>query len=235
MKFREALILAGGIGSRLKTVVPDRPKPMAEINGRPFIEYVLDDLIEKGVQRVILSVGYKHESILLHFGKSYRNLELVYAIESQPLGTGGGVANALRYASSDLLFVINGDTYFPVSLVEMEEKFLKTHADILIALCQVSHAGRYGSIYTDEKGRILLFREKQEESGIALINGGIYLMKRDLLEKYAFPDSFSFEKDFLEKYTGKLRIFGMISYERFIDIGVPESYELAKSYFRNQS
>jgi D-glycero-alpha-D-manno-heptose 1-phosphate guanylyltransferase len=234
MSIYEAVILAGGIGSRLKTVVHDRPKPMAEINGRPFLEYQLDYLVGQGITRAILSVGYKYESILQYFGNGYKTMELHYAIEDQPLGTGGGILNALRFAISDTLFIVNGDTFFPVSFSEMKKNFTLKNADLLIALHQVSNAGRYGTILTDRNRRILQFREKSDEDRAGLINGGIYLMKGELLLNRTFPMVFSFEKDFLEKYSGEMQFYGRVFENEFLDIGVPESYEQAKlSFFKN--
>ncbi len=225
---REAIILAGGMGSRLKSVVADRPKPMAEINGRPFLEYLLDYLIGQGITRIILSVGYKHDVIQTHFKGEYRNVPLIYAVEEQPLGTGGGIRNALRYTLSEEAFMINGDTYFPVSLDEMSRVFTGTRADLVMALHPVEESDRYGTIETDENGRIIAFREKSSHRATALINGGIYLMKKELLLNRFFPESFSFETGFLEKYTNALYFAGIIFENGFIDIGIPESYRHAQ-------
>ena len=234
MKTREAIILAGGFGTRLKTVVPDRPKPMAVINGRPFLEYLLDYTISQGVTKCILSVGFRHEMIMQHFGNSYKGIELQYAVEDKPLGTGGGIRNALRFVTNETLFIINGDTFFRISLPEMEIEFAKFQADMVIALYQPKDDRRYGSVLTDSQGRIIDFCEKKEVAGNSLINGGIYFLKRDIFSGFDFPEVFSMEKDFLEKNTNILKMYGKPFNTDFIDIGIPETFQQASLFFGNE-
>jgi D-glycero-alpha-D-manno-heptose 1-phosphate guanylyltransferase len=234
MKTREAIILAGGFGTRLKTVVPDRPKPMAEINGRPFLEYLLDYIISQGVTKCILSVGFRHEMIMQHFGNSYNGVELKYAVEDKPLGTGGGILNALRFVTHETLFIINGDTFFRISLPAMEMEFAKYQADMVIALYHPKDDRRYGSVLTDSQGRIIHFCEKKEVPGNSLINGGIYLIKRDIFSGFDFPEVFSMEKDFLEKNTNILKMYGKPFNTDFIDIGIPETFQQASLFFGNE-
>jgi D-glycero-alpha-D-manno-heptose 1-phosphate guanylyltransferase len=234
MLTREAIILAGGFGTRLQTVVPDRPKPMAEINGRPFLEYLLDYIISQGVTSCVLSVGFRHEMIMQHFGNSYKGAELLYAIEDKPLGTGGGILNALRFVTSGTLFIINGDTFFRISFPEMEKEFNKNHADMVLALYKVRDGHRYGSVLINRDGRVLKFSEKKDKAGDSLINGGIYLMKRDILSGIDFPEVFSMEKDFLEKSTATLKIYGKPFDNDFIDIGIPETYQQAPFFFGHE-
>jgi D-glycero-alpha-D-manno-heptose 1-phosphate guanylyltransferase len=231
---REAIILAGGFGTRLKTVVPDRPKPMAEINGRPFLEYLLDYIISQGIQRCILSVGFRYEMIMQHFGNCYKGAELRYAIEDKPLGTGGGIMNALGFVTDRTIFIINGDTFFRISLPEMEEEFHNKQADMVLALRKVSDEHRYGSVLTNRDGRILKFREKTNEAGDLLINGGVYLMKREIFSGIDLPGMFSMEKDFLEKNTDTVKIYGKSFDSDFIDIGIPETYQQAPFFFRHE-
>jgi D-glycero-alpha-D-manno-heptose 1-phosphate guanylyltransferase len=234
MLTREAIILAGGFGTRLKTVVPDRPKPMAEINGRPFLEYLLDYIISQGITRCVLSVGFRHEMIMQHFGDCYKSAELVYAVEDKPLGTGGGILNALRFVKDGTCFIINGDTFFRISFPEMEKEFNKNHADLVLALYKVRDEHRYGSVVTNSAGRILKFREKTEYSGDSLINGGIYLVKNSIFSGIDVPDAFSMEKDFLEKRTESLRMYGKPFDSDFIDIGIPETYQQAPFFFGHE-
>jgi D-glycero-alpha-D-manno-heptose 1-phosphate guanylyltransferase len=234
MKTREAIILAGGFGTRLKTVVPDRPKPMAVIHGRPFLEYLLDYTISQGVTKCILSVGFMHEMIMQHFGNSFKGVELLYAVEDKPLGTGGGIRNALPFVTNETLFIINGDTFFRISLPEMEMVFAKYQADMVIALYHPQDDRRYGSVLTNSQGRIIHFCEKKEVVGNSLINGGIYFMKRDIFSGFDFPEVFSMEKDFLEKSSTILKIYGKPFDTDFIDIGIPESYQRAASFFGNE-
>jgi D-glycero-alpha-D-manno-heptose 1-phosphate guanylyltransferase len=234
MKTREAIILAGGFGTRLKTVVPDRPKPMAEINGRPFLEYLLDYIISQNVNRCILSVGFRHEMIMQYFGNSYKDAELVYAVEDKPLGTGGGILNALRLVTAETVFIINGDTFFRISLPEMEKEINNKQADMVLALYKVRDEHRYGTVVTNRDGRILKFREKTDEAGASLINGGIYLMKSNIFCGIDFPETFSMEKDFLEKNTDTMKIYGKPFDSDFIDIGIPETYQQAHFFFGHE-
>jgi D-glycero-alpha-D-manno-heptose 1-phosphate guanylyltransferase len=234
MKTREAVVLAGGFGTRLNAVVPDRPKPMAEINGRPFLEYLFDFLMKQGIEKIILSVGYRSEMISGYFGNRYQNLTLCYAAETSPLGTGGGIRFALSQITGDKVFIINGDTFFRISLPRMEEEFHRKKADILLALHPVNNPDRYGVIGLQEKGRVHTFREKGQSTGPSLVNGGIYLMKSGIFSGFDLPPAFSLEKDFLEINAGMLRIFGIPFDNDFIDIGIPETYHEASLFFRNE-
>lgn len=231
MIIREAAILAGGMGTRLKSLVDDRPKPMALINGRPFLEYLIDWLITQGINRIIISAGYRHEIITGHFGSRYKSADILYAIEDEPLGTGGGLRLALRMAQSDTLLIVNGDTYFAANLTMLTDKFLEENADMVIALQPVDSGARYGSITLGENGRIQSFAEKSSTNEPAIINGGVYLMKRTLLENRNLPEVFSLEKDFLEKNARALKFFGLIFSEDFLDIGIPETYLAAGDFF----
>jgi D-glycero-alpha-D-manno-heptose 1-phosphate guanylyltransferase len=232
---REAIILAGGLGSRLRSVLSDRPKPMADINGRPFMEYLADHLILQGIDRIILAAGYMAGIIQSHFGNRYGKAEIVYAIEEKPLGTGGGLKNALPLVKGDRVFVVNGDTYFGIPFREMEELFVKKQADVLIALCHADDQTRYGSVWTDPEGRVLKFTEKKDRKGPSLVNGGVYLMKKGIFNGLDLPEIFSFEKDFLEKNAAGTRIFGKLFPAEFIDIGIPETLRYAGFFFRQKN
>lgn len=232
MKVTEAVVLAGGMGTRLRTIVADRPKPMAEIHGKPFLEYLLDYLVELDIRKTILSVGYMHETIVKHFGRRYRNIELDYAIETTPLGTGGGLRHALFKTSSEVLFVFNGDTYFRVEPDRMISMMEEQDADVVLALRSVADSWRYGTIATGTDSRIVRFSEKGEHHGPALINGGIYLLKRRTIAEAEFPESFSLETGFFEKKVSELRFFGIPFTGKFIDIGIPETYTAAGNILR---
>jgi D-glycero-alpha-D-manno-heptose 1-phosphate guanylyltransferase len=228
---KEAIVLAGGLGTRLKSVVQDVPKPMALVNGRPFLEYILNFLNKNGIEKVILSVGYKKEQIINHFKDKYLNLNIKYAIEDKPLGTGGAIINALTFIESDKFFIINGDTLFDINLEQMFSFFESLNdIDLLIALKKLENAKRYGKVIIDNNYRIIDFIEKGELSK-GLINGGIYLLKKRIFENISFPTVFSFEKDFLEKYYNQLNFYGLPFNNYFIDIGVPEDYKRAQIEF----
>lgn len=224
----EAVVLAGGLGTRLRSVVSTKPKPMADINGRPFLEYVLDYLKEQDITRVVLAVGYKHELISEHFSNAYKGLQISYSIEHEPLGTGGAIFKALELVISDDVYVLNGDTLFMVDLARMYEFHISKKSLLTIALKQIEKSDRYGNVFLDSNQRILSFQEKQSYSTTQLINGGVYLINKNLFSKIDLPRKFSFEKDFLERYCGELEFYGFISSAYFIDIGVPEDYERAK-------
>ncbi len=234
MTVDEAIILAGGKGTRLNAVVPDRPKPMAVINGRPFLEYLLDFLLAQGIEKVILSVGFRSEMIISHFGSRYKNAALSYAEETSPLGTGGGIRNALTRVSGKKVFIVNGDTFFRIPLPLMVEEFDRKGAEILLALHPVSTPERYGVVSMHENGSIASFSEKPRESGPSLVNGGIYLMGTGIFNRFDLPPAFSLEKDFLGKNSGKIRIFGLSFDHDFIDIGIPETYRQASTFFGNE-
>lgn len=142
----EAIILAGGLGSRLQGVVKDIPKPMATINDKPFLQYLLDYLNKYKIKRVILSVGYKYEVIEGYFGNNYKNIELIYAVEKEPLGTGGGIMNAVKYLQTNLFYLINGDSFFDVNLIELADFHTKQLADFTLSVKAMKHFERYGTV-----------------------------------------------------------------------------------------
>lgn len=227
---REAIVLAGGLGTRLQSVVKDIPKPMADINGEPFLKHLLDYLINNGIERAVLSVGFRYEAIKEYFGNNYKNLELHYAVEEEPLGTGGGIINALNYTRENLVYLINGDTFFNVNLQELFHFHNQSKADFTLALKPMINFDRYGTVEMDND-RIIKFNEKQYKDK-GLINGGIYILNKYLLETLPFALKFSFEKDFLENYLNQFFINGCIVDNYFIDIGIPEDYQRAQKELR---
>jgi D-glycero-alpha-D-manno-heptose 1-phosphate guanylyltransferase len=223
----EAVILAGGIGARLRSEVADLPKILAPVRRRPFIFYVLDFLRQSGITKFILATGYLHERIEDVIGDSHLGCPVAYSREMEPLGTGGAVLKALRLVDREHVFVLNGDTLFEVPLNDMAERHLATHSNLTMALKQVKRADRYGTVTLAEDGRVVDFVEKRAvEAG--LINGGIYLIARTLLEDLKLPERFSFEEDFLKPFVRKIRVHGFVSDGYFIDIGIPEDYRRAQ-------
>lgn len=228
----EAIILAGGLGTRLKTVVSDLPKCMAPVAGHPFLEYVLKKLRSNGINKVILSVGYKHKAIKDHFGILFDGISISYAIEDEPLGTGGAIMLALSGATENDVFILNGDTLYEVDFIEMLHQHSISQSAITMALRSVEETSRYGAVETDYTGRIVAFREKGSVTGPGLINGGVYCVDKETLLNLDFPQKFSFEKDVLEKQL--LGMSGFISEAYFIDIGIPEDYERAEKEFKDK-
>lgn len=225
---KEAIILAGGFGTRLQGVVKDLPKPMAPVNGRPFLTYILDYLIDYQYNKVVLSVGYLHEKIEEFFGTHYKSLEIDYAVETEPLGTGGGILFAMSKCATDNVLVINGDTMFKVDLDAFEHFHQEKNSLLSIVLREVEDVSRYGSVTISKDNLIALFAEKQVTFGRGYINGGVYLINRKLFEKYPQPQKFSFEKDLMTKFYTQELFYAMPSDGYFIDIGIPEDYARAQ-------
>lgn len=228
----QAIILAGGFGTRLKSVVADVPKPMAPVCERPFLAYIMDYLAKASFKKVVLAIGYKGEVIQAHFGDNYKGIAIEYATEETPLGTGGGILNATVTCSDAPILVLNGDTFFDVPLDLFFDFFVKQHADLAFALKPMKDFERYGTVVLEEQNRITEFQEKQyRESG--LINGGAYILKKSIFENQGFKvgERFSFEADFLEKFVDKLLFSGFVVDEYFIDIGIPEDYLKAQVDF----
>lgn len=226
----EAIILAGGLGTRLKAVVPDLPKPMAAVNGRPFLEYLLDYWVGQGIGRFILSVGYKREVIEKHFGARYKRAEVAYAVEQRPLGTGGGLLQALKRRREKGPFVaMNGDTFFEVDLQAMLDFHRRHGAEITIALREMEGNARYAGVTLDGQGRIASFDSHARTSGRALINGGVYVVEPAVFDMPAEPAaSLSIENELYPRLlSAGRRFFGFLSTGRFIDIGIPEDYRRA--------
>jgi len=228
----EAIILAGGMGTRLKDVIDDAPKSMAPINGRPFLEYQLDFLDRWGLKRVILSVGYQKELIRLHFGEQYKSLALIYAEEDEPLGTGGAILNALQYAQGYAVFIFNGDTYFDVNLQRLDDFRKIKEADLCLAMRFEIDPARFGLLEFDNNNRITRFYEKSAGPDEGYINGGVYVVRKDYLLRFGLPEKFSFEKNFLQKYYQTEEFYGMRCFSYFRDIGIPEDYQKANDEFK---
>lgn len=225
-----AIILAGGLGTRLRGAVPDLPKPMAPLNGRPFLEHQLDYWIAQGVDRFVLSVGYKHEVIQRHFGNAYRGARVDYAIEMQPLGTGGGLLLALeQLQDAPAALVLNGDTFFEVQLSALVAAHEKQRADITLSLFMVDSNSRYTGVETDREGRITALAAAPTHSR-QLINGGVYVMQPSAIAAMPFAPGakVSLETDMLtHALEHHMRIYGHTAAGRFIDIGIPEDYQRA--------
>jgi D-glycero-alpha-D-manno-heptose 1-phosphate guanylyltransferase len=231
-----AIILAGGLGTRLRSVISDIPKPMAPVAGRPFLHYIFLYLQKHGITDAVLSVGYKSEMIQEFFGEKYSGIRIRYAIEAEPMGTGGGIAQAMAMIDSDA-FVLNGDTFFDVDLSDLYEFYQISRADITIAMKRMYEFDRYGTVETGNLGRVLQFQEKQYRKE-GLINGGVYILNNDLFKKAEeineepLPDKFSFEKDILEKHLLPLHFHAKEFKGYFIDIGIPEDYNKAQEDFK---
>lgn len=226
-----AVILAGGLGTRLRNAVPDLPKPMAPISGRPFLEYQLDYWISQGVSRFVLSVGYRHEAITGHFGSQYKGVQLEYAIEEQPLGTGGGFLLAAEKLNQDTPFLLlNGDTYFEADWNVLDAFAVEHDADWCFSVFGTSEKGRYMGIEMSAQGWITSLKSGVEQ-GHRLANGGVYWVHpRALSEAWRLGEKLSLEDDlFPHALAAGRRLFGIEFRGTFIDIGVPDDYHRAPS------
>lgn len=227
----EAIVLAGGFGTRLQQVVPDLPKPMAPIGERPFLEILLTLLSRKGVQRVVLSLGYKADKVMSHFGGKFAGMELVYEVEKTPLGTGGALRRAMNCCKTDHVFIFNGDTYFDLDEQKVELQWFQNRSPIIVAR-EVPDTARYGRLEVSG-GYVAGFAEKGM-AGPGLINAGCYVFPCDILNGFPLDVPFSLENDFLMKAVTRQRFEVYVTDGHFIDIGVPEDYanaqiELAQS------
>jgi len=215
----EAIILAGGKGTRLRSVVSDMPKPMADISGKPFLYYLLKYLSDNHISRVILSVGYKHEEIINYFGDSFLNLELVYALEENALGTGGAVKNAIKYAKSQHVLVLNGDTYSNTSINKLLYNYNIFNPDVLILARPIVDNMRYDTFSLDINYRIC-----ESNSSESLINSGMYLINVQwYINTFQSDTIFSLEKK-LFGMSNNFNMIGVPDNNYFIDIGIPEDY-----------
>ena len=236
----EAVILAGGLGTRLRSVVSDVPKPMAPIGRRPFLEYLLDFWINEGVRRFVLAVGYKHESVVEHFGFSYHGIPIDYSIEKEPLGTGGGLFLAFEKILSDhSFFIINGDTFFPVNASYALMFHQKKKSKFTMALKEMVTNERYGTIRLTDDDRINRFCSPGEGDPPYLINGGVYLANPEFIKEHRQiwngQSPISSENSLFPKWIeeGEL-IFGFRASGEFIDIGIPEDYKRCHGLFEGK-
>jgi D-glycero-alpha-D-manno-heptose 1-phosphate guanylyltransferase len=228
----EAIILAGGLGTRLREVVSGLPKCMAPVNGKPFLHYVLEHLRSQDVNSFIFSLGYKSE-VIEDYGRSemldvrFSNCDVRFTIEQEPLGTGGAIKLACDHATRENVIVVNGDTLFSFEASALMSFHKMNEADCTLSLKPMEYFSRYGAVELNDDYAITSFKEKQHfDKG--LINGGVYALNVNSFLKEALPEKFSFEKDYLEKFVGKRRFFGVTQDKYFIDIGIPEDYQRAQ-------
>ena len=223
----ECIILAGGLGTRLRSVVADVPKCMAPVQGKPFLAYIIAYLQSYGVERFIFSLGYKHEVVTQYLTMHFPRLHAELVVEEEPLGTGGAIKLCCEKAISNNTLVANGDTLFKADIIQLCNAHLQHAADCTLALKPMQHFDRYGVVELNEDDSIKSFKEKQfYEQG--LINGGLYTLNVKQFLQENLPDKFSFEKDYLEAFYAKRKMIGSVQDQYFIDIGIPADYERAQ-------
>ncbi|MBL7697573.1 MAG: nucleotidyltransferase family protein [Chitinophagaceae bacterium] len=232
MMITEAIILAGGLGTRLRDTVPGLPKSMAPVAGQPFLKYVIAYYRKQGIEKFIFSLGYKHKVIEDFLLKECSDLDYSSVIEEEPLGTGGAIYKAVNEVTSSNVLVLNGDTFFQIDLERLSAFHVSNKSDCTLCLKEMNNTDRYGIVEISADARIQSFKEKRFYE-TALINGGVYALNADNFLKEKFPQKFSFENDYFEKLYRERRMFGIVQDGYFIDIGIPEDYKKAQQDFKS--
>tara|TARA_Y100000389_G_scaffold115772_2_gene112941 strand:- start:11758 stop:12960 length:1203 start_codon:yes stop_codon:yes gene_type:complete len=226
----QAIILAGGFGTRLQKTVKNIPKPMAPIENKPFLFYLLSYLKSQCFTDIVISVHYLKEQIEQYLGNNFLGLNIKYAIEEEPLGTGGAILNSLQYIDQNKpLVILNGDTFLEINYQKLVKFYNDNSSDFTIALREIEDSSRYGSVEIDNSNLITNFAEKNIQKNSIYINGGVYILNSQIFSNYNLAKKFSFEQDFLCKYRESIRPYGFVSKDYFIDIGVPKDYQKAQS------
>lgn len=222
----EAIILAGGFGTRLRRIVSDVPKPLAPVAGRPFLAWMLDALATQGIRRAILATGVMGEEVAAACGDQWQGMQLVYSQESIPLGTGGAIALAFSCVSGDASVVLNGDTWLAFDLADFDQAWQASNTRLGIALAEVADVSRYGSVQVMDE-RVTGLAEKGH-AGPGCINAGVYGIRRALLDDFPACANFSFESEVLANTVKREAVFGYTRTRDFIDIGLPLDYQRAQ-------
>jgi NDP-sugar pyrophosphorylase family protein len=225
-----AIVLAGGLGTRLRSVVADRPKALAEVCGRPFLAHLLDQLEQAGICHVVLCVGHRAEQIQETFGGAYRGIRLAYSVEQSLQGTGGAIRDALPQTASDPVFALNGDSYCQADFAALWNWRRERNAPAAMLLRWVDDPARYGRVDIDPQGTVKAFAEKSDEAPPGWINAGVYVLSRAVIEAIPSGRPVSIEREVFPKWVGK-GLVGCPQGGRFIDIGTPESYAEAEEFF----
>ena len=226
-------ILAGGLGTRLRSVLPERPKVLAPVRGRPFLTYLLDQLAAEEVRQVVFCIGYMAAAVEETLGDRYQTIRLAYSREVEPLGTGGALRQALPFFPSDPVLVMNGDSFVDVDLAGYVHWFLRKDLEVSLVLARVSDTGRFGRVMIDEEEKIQGFEEKGAHQGPGWINAGVYLLRKEIIHSIPAGKSFSLERELFPGLLGG-RLHGYRSEGRFIDIGTPQSYAAAEAFFAGE-
>jgi NDP-sugar pyrophosphorylase family protein len=229
-----AAILAGGLGTRLRSRIADRPKVLAPVCGRPYLAYLLDQLAAARVRRVVLLTGYLADQIHAAFGETYAGLRLTYSDEPSPRGTAGALRDARPHLPSPSVLLLNGDSFCAASLLDFRAFHRRCGADLSLVLTRVEDSSRYGRVCVAPDGRILRFEEKTQTAGAGWVNAGVYLLQRSLIEEIPADGPASLERDLFPMWAADKRCCGFLSWVPFLDIGTPESYAQAEAFFASE-
>jgi D-glycero-alpha-D-manno-heptose 1-phosphate guanylyltransferase len=227
-KIKDAIILAGGLGTRIRDLYPDIPKCMIPVAGKPFLDYLFLKLQSQGIEKVILSVGYKKQLIKKYYGKLFNNLSIVYSDESEPLGTGGAMKKALEYSNQECCLVLNGDSYIDFNISNFFSNINFTKLNILTVM--VNERSRYGALSINEDNNEIRFNKGI--SGQGFINAGVYILNHELLNNI-HKSKFSFEEEILRDGISTSICNLIYSTSNFIDIGIPEDALQASDFFQD--
>lgn len=222
----DVIILAGGLGTRLKSTISDLPKCMAPVANKPFLDHILSYYVDSGCHRFIFALGFLHDIVIDHLNTAWPTLNYDFSIEDEPLGTGGAVSLAFTKVTSEHFLILNGDTLFNISIDKLIEFHYQTKAFITLSLKYMTDFERYGTVILNPENQITGFEEKKACLE-GLINGGVYIVNTAAFKALNFPDKYSFETDFLQAYVGDVAMYGMTFNTYFIDIGVPEDFHQA--------
>jgi D-glycero-alpha-D-manno-heptose 1-phosphate guanylyltransferase len=248
-QIKEAILLAGGLGTRLRSAVPDLPKCLAPVGGRPFIGYLIDYFRQQGIERFIFALGYKSTYFDDFFRVCFPDGGYAVSLEDEPLGTGGAIRQACELAEEKTVLILNGDTFYRIGLGALSAFHEEKQADCSLCLKPMKDFDRFGVVELDGEQRVRGLREKQYYPA-GLINGGVYALNRESLMRESWPPVFSFEKDYLERFVGGMesmrdgmegaagrvdrRVFGLVQDSYFIDMGIPEDYRRAQKELTDQ-
>jgi D-glycero-alpha-D-manno-heptose 1-phosphate guanylyltransferase len=232
----DAIILAGGRGTRLREIIGDLPKVLAPVNNRPFLDVVLSFLNKCGcVQKVVIAVGYLADKVMKEYADRHEyDFEILFSEEKELLGTGGAIRKALSYTKTADVLALNGDSYVDVNIADFIETHRKKHAAMTIVLTELQNTSRYGRVKVNGGQRIVSFEEKTPGQAAEYVNAGMYLFKRELIYSIQENKTISLEKELLPIFLEK-GVYGHVSHGRFMDIGVPDTYSMAQKFFREAS
>lgn len=227
----DAIILAGGLGTRLRTIIDDRPKVLAPINGRPFLDIILNNLSRCNlIGCVVLAVGYMGEKIIEEYVQNRQySFEIRFSIEDKLLGTGGGIKKALSLTTTKRVLVLNGDSFLEVDLLELIRSHDENGAALTMTVVEVENASRFGRVVLGENGRVVSFLEKKSDAEAGYINAGVYIFQRNLFDVVDTDVPVSFERDLMPLFIIN-GVYGFVTRGKFIDIGTPTSYTTFRDY-----
>jgi len=230
----DVIVLAGGLGTRLKGTVPDLPKALSPIRGRPFLDYVLDALEESNVvKNVVLAVGHMADQIVERYtGRDEYSFDILFSREEILLGTGGAVKKALQQATTDNVMVLNGDSYVDVCLGDILTFHRENQASVTVIVKKIENPSRYGLVAFDDKHVVTSFDEKQENTREGYINTGVYIAKRGIFDRVEEESVISLEKELMPLFIHDGGVYAFATHGKFIDIGIPETYLVAEQFFQ---